>query len=233
MMSFPGSEKLVRNKLPNQILLLIGPPGSGKTTFIQQFIYDRLSEGNSCLYIVTDYPPRTAVENMNFLGFSVKHYIENGLLRIIDCYSGRVGMESPTPYVVKNPENLSELSIRIDEAGKGLSESCFALDSITTLAVMAGLNPTRRFLFLMLAKLRESGSMGICALELGVHETSFENFLRFNFDGVLEMKIEERDLGEFIRYFRIYSLKMARYSTAWTLIKLGRHGINIMPPHQS
>lgn len=222
---FPGSEKLVQGKAPRQILLLVGPPGCGKTTFLQQFVYDRLSEGETCLYIVTDYSPNIAVENMRFLGFDVAPYVERGLLCFIDCYSGRAGLASSSRYVVEKPESLTDLGIVIDEAKKGLDKMCFALDSITTLSLDAGLNATRRFMQTLLARLRQAESFGLCIVDLGVLEETFMNSLRIHFDGVLEMKMEETEIGGFSRLLRVFSLKTATYTTTWAKIERREKGI--------
>ena len=61
---FPGSTVLLQGDAPRQMMLLVGPPGAGKTTFIQQFLYDRLKQGDQCVYMLTDYTPKMAVENM-------------------------------------------------------------------------------------------------------------------------------------------------------------------------
>jgi len=227
---FPGSEKLVQGSAPRQLFLLVGPPGCGKTTFLHQFMYDRLSEGLPCLHVITDFSPDMAVENFRYLGFDVSGYVKEGLLRFVDCYSGHANLTSSSPYVV-DPANVTDLSIMIEQAKKGLDKMCIVLDSITTLAIDAGLNATRDFMLVSMARMRQAGCLSLCALDIGVLEETFVNFLRSHFDGVLEMKLEETEKGEISRFLRVFSIKMAKYSTRWAKIEIGERGILVSPTY--
>jgi len=221
---FPGSEKLVQGRAPRQLMLLVGPPGCGKTTFLHQFMYDRLSEGEPCLHVITDFSPEMAVENFRFLGLDISGYVRKGLLRFVDCYSGHANLTSSSPYVV-DPKNVTDLSITIEQAKKGLDRMCIVLDSITTLAIDAGLNAARDFMLVSMARMRQAGCLSLCSLDLGVLEETFVNFLRSHFDGVLEMKLEETERGEISRFLRVFSIKMAKCSTRWAKIEIGERGI--------
>jgi len=183
-----------------------------------------------CLYVVTDFFPNMAVENMRFLGLDVAAHVDRGSLRFIDCYSGRAGLSSSSPYFVQNPENLTDLSIAIEEAKKGMDQACLVLDSITTLALEAGLDPTRRFVQTIVARVRHAGCQGLCSLDLGVLEESFVNFLRVQFDGVLEMKIEETESGKLSRHLRVFSMKTAKFTTTWIRLETVERGISISSP---
>jgi KaiC/GvpD/RAD55 family RecA-like ATPase len=183
-----------------------------------------LSEGEPCLAIITDCSPDIAVENFRFLGFDISDYVKKGLLRFVDCYSGHANLTSSSPYVV-DPANVTDLSITIEQAKKGLDKVCIVLDSITTLALDAGLNTTRDFMQVLMARMRQARCLSLCALDLGVLEETFVNFLRSYFDGVLEMKFEETEKGEMSRFLRIFSIKMAKYSTRWTKIEIVERGI--------
>ena len=227
---FPGSNVLLHGDAPRQMLLLVGTPGAGKTTYIQRFLYDRLEQGDLCVYMLTDYTPEMAVENMRYLGFDVDAYVEEGLLRFVDCHSGSSGVESSYTYVVENVSNLTELSMKVNAAVEGFDEVCFALDSLSTLALNAGLNPTREFLRTLLIRQRRLKCMSVCSIEEGVVERSFESFLRAQYDGVLEMRLDVGDGGGFRRFLRVFTLRMARYTENWAEVMMGGSGIEIRPP---
>jgi len=141
-------------------MLLVGPPGCGKTTLAQQFIYDGLVDEEPCIYLITDHPPEMARESMRFLGFDVASYEEKGLFRIIDCYSGRAGIKSSSRYVVESPANLTDVSIKIQETCAELKEIRFVLDSITTLTLDAGPSAARNFLQVTLGRIRQRDGAG-------------------------------------------------------------------------
>ena len=204
------------------MILLVGSPGTGKTTFIQQFVYDSLRRGDPCIYLLTDYTPEIAVENMKFLGYDVDGFLEDGRLRFVDCYSGPDGVESASTFVVESVRNLTDLSMELNRAAEGFDKMCFALNSITTLALNAGLNPTREFLRRLILRHRKLDCLGVCSFEEGVVEKSFESFLRAQYDGVLEMRLDVSDSGEFRRYLRVFTLSRARHSTQWSEMTLGK-----------
>jgi KaiC/GvpD/RAD55 family RecA-like ATPase len=47
------------------MILLVGPPGSGKSTFCQQALLQRLAADRPVIYVTTEYDPAEAVKNLH------------------------------------------------------------------------------------------------------------------------------------------------------------------------
>ncbi|TRO52863.1 hypothetical protein E2P63_02975, partial [Candidatus Bathyarchaeota archaeon] len=130
---FPGSKRLVEGAVPPTSLFLMGASGIGKTIFSKQFIYNGLVNGEPGIYLSTDESPRRIQDSMKRFGMNVDAYVDNDTLRIIDCYSWKIGGKDCSKYCVSNPDNLATVSITIDKARRDLKKARLVLDSITGL----------------------------------------------------------------------------------------------------
>jgi KaiC/GvpD/RAD55 family RecA-like ATPase len=223
---FPGSSKLVEGKIPSESLLLLGPSGIGKTIFCKQFLYNGLIIGEPTIYVATDESPKEIGISMESLGFDIETYRNNGMFKIVDCYSWKLGGESSSEYVVNNPADLAAISIAIEKARKGLKKIRLVLDSITGLMSICNHNVTvfSKFLQIIVARIRLMNGNTIFTAAPEAHDQQFMSYLRTIFDGTLEMKGDESG-KEVKRLLRIFSLKGAKHKTTWTPFEITNRGI--------
>ncbi len=66
------------------MLLLVGPPGSGKSYFCEQTVLHNLAMDKPVIYITTEYDPSKVEESLREKGLSG---IEPDLLSFVDAYS--------------------------------------------------------------------------------------------------------------------------------------------------
>jgi len=229
---FPGSIKLVEGDMPPSSLFLMGPSGIGKTVFSKQFIYNGLVAGEVGIYLATDESPERIQESMKRLGMNVDKYINNDNLRIIDCYSWKIGGKSCSNYCVSNPDNLATVSMVIDKARRNLRKTRFVMDSITGLMSFCDHNLKffSKFLQVIVAETRESGSNAVFLASSEAHDKVFISYMREIFDGTLEMKMEpnENESGEEMRrLLRLFSLKGGKHKTQWVLFEISNEGISL------
>ncbi|TRO56506.1 hypothetical protein E2P64_05965 [Candidatus Bathyarchaeota archaeon] len=229
---FPGSIKLVEGDMPPSSLFLMGPSGIGKTVFSKQFIYNGLVTGEVGIYLATDESPERIQESMKRLGMNVDKYINNDNLRIIDCYSWKIGGKSCSKYCVSNPDNLATVSMAIDKARRNLRKTRFVMDSITGLMSFCDHNLKffSKFLQVIVAETRESGSNAVFLASSEAHDKVFISYMREIFDGTLEMKMEpnENESGEEMRrLLRLFSLKGAKHKTQWVLFEISNKGLSL------
>ncbi len=159
---FPGSARLVEGHMPPSSLLLIGPSGIGKTIFGKQFLYNGLVHEEPGIYLSTDESPERIEESMKSFGFNIDIYKRNGIFRVVDCYSWRIG-KSSGGNAVSNPADLAKVSAAIDNARLGLNGTRLVLDSITGLMTVCSHNLTyfSKFLQIIVAKTRATSSNAI------------------------------------------------------------------------
>jgi len=228
---FPGSTRLIEGHMPPSSLLLIGPSGIGKTIFGKQFLYNGLMHDEPGIYLSTDESPERIAESMKSFGFNVDAYKSNGTLRVVDCYSWRIGNRL-NKHSVSNPADLATVSAAIDYARQGLNKTRLVLDSITGLMTICSHNLTyfSKFLQILVAKTRATSSNAIFLVSPEAHDQVFMSYLREIFDGTLEMKMEtERNQSgeEIKRLLRLFSLKGAKHKTQWTPFEINDNGIRL------
>lgn len=221
---FPFLRRMATGDLQHADILLLAPPGCGKSTYAKQFIYEGLMEGETCILLATDDFPDDIRSSIEKISGDVKPHIEEKLC-IIDCYSPIIGVKSSSPYSA-SPRDLQQMLVTIQKLTQGLDRFRFVLDSITTLAMHNGPGVGMQFLHILLGRLRYMKAPAIFLLESGVHDESFMSFLRFMFDGVMEMKIEEDKEG-LRRYMRIYSLTGAKALGVWIPFGITDRGISL------
>ena len=227
---FPGSRKLVEGEMPSASLFLMGPSGVGKTIFSKHFVYNGLVNGEPGIYLTTEESPGRIQESMKKLGMNVDAYIDRDNLRIIDCYSWKIGGKSCSKYCVSNPDNLATVSMAIDKARRHLRKTRLVLDSITGLMSFCDHNLRffSKFLQVIVAQTRDSESNAIFIASSEAHDQVFISYMREIFDGTLEMKMETKkiELGEEIkRLIRLFSLKGAKHKTQWAIFEITNNGI--------
>ncbi len=224
---FPGSNKLINETIESGLLLLAGPPGVGKTIFCKESVFYSLKDGNAVVYMATEETPNNIFASMKQFGWDVSESVANDLLRIVDVYSYRSKADPETKYYVENPENLTHVMLTLDKAREGVSNLRFILDSITSLAMFVGPGTGQKFMQTIIQRLRASGTLGICVLDVGILDEAFLNYLRFIFDGVIEMAVTEEE-GRLKRIIRVFSLKGGKHDTSWHEFTISDEGIEVM-----
>jgi predicted ATP-dependent serine protease len=74
---------------PRNMILLVGPPGSGKSTFCEQTILQNLAIDKPIIYVTTEYDPSKAEVSLREKGLGK---IEPGLISFVDAYNETVGV---------------------------------------------------------------------------------------------------------------------------------------------
>ena len=131
-----GLDKLLEGGLVlPSVVLAIGPPGSGKSTFCKQFLYKSLSTDRKAVYVATKEDYGLFDRGMRNLGWVLDLHKDN--LHFIDAHSWK--RMSPTDAVLENQirglTKLNELNHMIksrvsDFRGK---EGVIIIDSLSDL----------------------------------------------------------------------------------------------------
>jgi KaiC/GvpD/RAD55 family RecA-like ATPase/predicted hydrocarbon binding protein len=115
------------------LILLVGPPGAGKSTFCQQALLQSVATDRPVIYVTTEYDPAEAVKNMRRIGLGE---IERGLLNFIDVYTETVGVSvTDRPDTINaDCNNLSSIDIAISKLENKINKKGVLLvfDSLTS-----------------------------------------------------------------------------------------------------
>ena len=102
------------------MILLVGPPGSGKSTFCQHSVLQNLSMDKPVIYVTTEYGPSEARKTLKEKGLTE---VEPRRLYFIDSYNETVGLSvsDRMDTVLADCEDLSSISIAISKLQERMS----------------------------------------------------------------------------------------------------------------
>jgi KaiC/GvpD/RAD55 family RecA-like ATPase len=121
-MQIPGTSALIeKGTIPESLLLLTGPIGSGKTMYCRQFLVDGLLDKDYCIYIsssLTDKQFRTQfsnIENLNLIQNSkfINPYLHTG--PVGNHYSSSVSINKTSVSGFEKSETINKLSLSLAE----------------------------------------------------------------------------------------------------------------------
>ncbi|MFN3467252.1 MAG: RAD55 family ATPase, partial [Candidatus Brocadiales bacterium] len=202
-------------------ILIIGPMGTGKSSFCRSFAVEGLKGYEPSLFVVMDDNPLLVKEKMNnLLGRPPLDFYEtNKLLALVDASSWAAGLKrTPGGQTLESFQEINYLARAIADAGLELGQNPIAkrggrrvVDSISSLFAHFELAVVQGFLAnLIRASTTHGGVTTVLTLEEGVVEEKLINNIKYFFDGVFETKKEGSDL-----LLRVASMKWLQVSDQW------------------
>ena len=185
-----GLDQVLRGGLPaGSMSLVLGVPGSGKSTMGKQFLYEALIRKTPALLVDTNEPFDLARETMASFEWDTSLL---DLIIFIDCYSWRTGISSTAKYV-GTPKNLTDMSLVVRELLKTIVDhrARLVIDSFSDFLNHAGPENACKFLESFKARLAERKVTSIIILEDGLHEAKVNAAVEYIADGTIKMRYEE------------------------------------------
>ena len=219
-----GLDKILGGGIPeNSTVLLVGPPGCGKTTLSQQYIYSGLKKSQPSFYIALDSSPEDVIKTMEKFKWDLEPFMKKKKMSFIDAYSWKVGggKASESVKVIKGGLDINSINLAIAEIlDTGIKRGVF--DSLSTLLLYTPPELVIRFVPVMIAKIKRANSTHILILEEGVHDDKLVNTLSYMVDCVINMKMEGN-----VRLIQVSKVKGTPYTRDWFTIKITKSGLVI------
>lgn len=174
----------------NSSILVVGPPGVGKSTFLNQFMFDGLSQGEKGVYLTLDDSPSEVRQDASYFGWSFDEY--EGDFVFIDGYSWREGEDVDGRFAIQGPSDLNQMNMTLADAMSevGQGSKRMVMDSVSTLVLYTDPNSAVKFLQVVGAKSKASDGCLLMTLEEGVHDEKTISTLNYVADGMIRMKMD-------------------------------------------
>jgi KaiC/GvpD/RAD55 family RecA-like ATPase/predicted hydrocarbon binding protein len=188
---------------PKSLILLVGPPGSGKSTFCEQTILQNLAIDKPIIYVTTEYDPSRAEEALRAKGLGK---IEKGLLSFVDAYNETVGVSvSERPDAVyADCNDLSSIDIAISKLQDRIGKKGILLvfDSLTSPYLFTGPEMIR-FMRMTLSRFAARGNAVLASIDDGCGKSEDLVAMMSLSDGVIRINTEEdRQLFNVVKHPR-------------------------------
>ncbi len=190
-------EKLNGGFPENAAILLQGPPGSGKSTFCNQFVKTGIARDEACIYVTFNASPQEIRRLVKNFGWE---FPEEKVI-FIDAYSWQTGRKEGK-YCV-NPADLTNFTIKLTKAvgelqKKNLKRVVF--DSFSTMFLFVPKDLCLRFLSMVTAKLKAFATTQLIVVEEGMHDPATLTAMNMVTDGTVKfLSLEQAKRFEIVR----------------------------------
>lgn len=226
----PGFDEILNGGIPKRnVVLLSGGPGTGKTIFSMQYLWNGLQLGEPGLYVSLEEHPVQVRVNMRNFGWDVRQFEQDGKFAIVDAYTGGIGESAKREkYVVRDPDSVEELVDVLKNAIREVNAQRVVVDSVSTLYLTKP--SVARGIVLQLKKvLSGMGTTAILVSQVSVTERGFGGpGVEHAADGIVRLDLDEVN-GELVRSLVIWKMRGTSHSMRRHLFDITDKGIVVYP----
>jgi KaiC/GvpD/RAD55 family RecA-like ATPase len=232
-----GLDELLGGGFPEgRCILIVGSPGSGKTTFALQYLYHGAMLGETGLYVTLDEHPDFVKKNLSSYDWDIDGMEKKGKLLFIDASglkgarSGDTNFSSPYKSVPFDSTDFTELLRTVSKVVEGENVHRIALDPVTSLMLRyAEEVKRRRATVTFFDALADSGCTSLITSELKTslmdRRFQLEEFLSH---GVVLLHSLFHE-GNIVRAVQIEKMRGISHDTQIRPYQFGETGLEVFP----
>ncbi len=230
MDTMKGLDKIFKTDISApKVVLITGPPGSMKTSFIYSIISKYVTKtGKFGLYTTLEESVESHLANMDSLGINLSLNMQISDLtdiREIDELAG--DDDEATDYL-----DFIERMILMLKRKKGDNFEVFALDSLGALySLMGDTKNARKKMFYFFKMLRDQNLMSFIVMERALGgESNLLGNEGFLVDGIIMLGLD-RTRGKLTRYIQVEKMRATKHSMEKHAVEVGGDGgLSVLGP---
>ncbi|MEM1606722.1 MAG: KaiC domain-containing protein [Candidatus Bathyarchaeia archaeon] len=226
----PGFDEILNGGIPKRnVVLLSGGPGTGKSIFGYQYLYNGLVRKEPGVFVALEEHPVQVRLSMSQFGWDVSSYEDKGLFALVDAFTAGIGEAAKREkYVVKVPDDFQMLIDVLRTAIRDVGAERVVVDSVTTLYITKP--ALARSVVLQLKKVLSGlGCTSILVSQVSVTERGFGGpGVEHAADGIVRLDLDEIN-GELKRSIIVWKMRGTSHSMKRHSFEITDKGIIIKP----
>lgn len=228
-------DELIMGGIPRgSVILAIGDPKAGKTTFVSQFIHNQLHYGVPVIGIFTDISRYEFVSNAVDFGWDFEKYLDEGL-HIIDAYTTRLRGKPKFAFeeaVVTNVSDTTQIITAIKDMTLNIMTSrnppfiTGVISSLTPIFFEADRKQIYKFLEDLKELAHRQKQVWLLEMNSGIEAPHVEMMVRAIVDGIIEFRLMEEN-KTLRRYLRVYGMRRTKHVLSWVPYEITPSGIKL------
>lgn len=194
--SIPGLDDLIEGGfVENDVILITGGPGTGKTTFGIQYLVGGIKDNNEPgIYVSFEETPARVIRNMWRFGWDLEQHVRENMLRIIQVdpirYKDFIMKEAHSAAIQLKPEGnmlkstLDQVQLMIKE----IKARRLFIDSITSLKISPDESMVRFTIMEMIKNLEKLDCTTLLSSEI-IKENSSFSVEEYLCEGVIKLHV--------------------------------------------
>ena len=194
---------------PKSMILVVGPPGAGKSTFCQQAALQSLAMDRPIIFVTTEYGPSEAEKALKERGL---REIKPDLLTFVNVYHETVGLRvSDRPDTVHaHCEDLSSIGIAISKLSERIGRKGVLLvfDSLTSPYLFSG-SEVLRFMRMTLSGFAAEGNAVLACFDEGCGKSEDLVAMMSLSNGVIKIEKEkDKQLLDVVKHPKVRPIRI-------------------------
>ncbi|TET86253.1 hypothetical protein E3J32_00690 [Candidatus Aerophobetes bacterium] len=174
------------------LILLVGLPGAGKSTFCHQMVLNSIATERPIIFVTTEQSPSGVTALLREKGMGEP---TPGALSFVDAFAKTVGLATPERHdtIGANCEDLNSISMAIAKLQQRIGERdiLLAFDSLTS-PYLFNKEEVFRFMRLCLLKFAADGNSVVVLMDEGCGKEEDLGAMMSVADGIIRMEIKEK-----------------------------------------
>ena len=176
---------------PKNLILLVGPPGAGKSTFCQQAVLQNVAMDRPTIFVTTECGPSDVERALKERGLPK---VKLSLLNFVDVYNETVGLSSSDRPNTSRAvcEDLSGIGIAISKLSDRIGRKGVLLifDSLTSPYLFSG-SEVLRFMRRTLSSFAASGNAVLACMDEGCGKEEDLGAMMSMANGIIKIEVED------------------------------------------
>jgi len=213
-----GLDEMIGGGIPGgHTVVVLGSPGTGKSTFALQFIYSGLQNYENCVYLSLEESEANLIKTAMIFGWDLKPYMTSKKLTLVNLNT------------LNFKATINRFESELPKLLKSLNVKRIAIDPITLYEMLYDTETERRdHLFNFAQVIKETGVTAVMTSEISKDSPYYSKYglIEYIADGVIIMRqVRHKDLGAVTTFLEVSKMRHVDHSREIKPYSITKNGI--------